>query len=390
MSAPDGTAPRVVLATRLFAPEVAAASLRLRWLASALADLGARVEVITTTPPAGSAPIADDPRLRVSRWPALRDKAGVVRGYIPYLSFDLPLLVRLLLRPRPALILVEPPPTTGLIVRLVCTLRRTPYAYYSADVLSDALASGGAPAALVKVLRALESWVLRGARRVLAVSDGVAERVEALGVPSDRISLVGNGIDTDVFTPDGPVQESSAPYLVYAGTMSQWQGVDVFVRALATVRADHPDARLVFLGQGTDEDHLRALAAELCPGGIDFLGVVPPEECARWIRGARAGLVSIKPGIGYDFAKPTKVYAATACGVPAIFAGRGAGNELVETERLGWSVDHDETAVAGAMAEALTGPGWTTAERERIVAWTREHASLAAVSRLAAAELLRL
>jgi glycosyltransferase involved in cell wall biosynthesis len=100
--------------------------------------------------------------------------------------------------------------------------------------------------------------------------------------------------------------------------------------------------------------------------------------------------VSIKPGIGYDFAKPTKVYAATACGVPAIFAGRGAGNELVETERLGWSVDHDETAVAAAMAEALTGPGWPTAERERIVAWTREHASLAAVSRLAAAELLRL
>jgi hypothetical protein len=142
------------------------------------------------------------------------------------------------------------------------------------------------------------------------------------------------------------------------------------------------------LGQGGDEDHLRALAAEVCPGGIDFLGVVPPAECARWIRGARAGLVSIKPGIGYDFAKPTKVYAATACGVPAIFAGRGAGNQLVEAERLGWSVDHDETAVAAAIGEALTGPGWPADERARLVTWTREHASLAAVSQLAAAELL--
>jgi glycosyltransferase involved in cell wall biosynthesis len=382
------SAPRVVLATRLFAPEVAAASLRLRWLATALADLGATVDVVTTRPPEGSAPIADDPRWRVSRWPALRDKAGVVRGYVPYLSFDLPLLFRLLFRRRPAIVLVEPPPTTGFVVRVVGALRRTPYAYYAADVLSDALASGGAPAPLVAVLRRLESWVLRGAVRVLAVSDGVAERVYGLGVPEERVTVVGNGIDTDVFRPDGPAEQVGGPYLVYAGTMSQWQGVEVFVRAFASIWPRHPEARLVFLGQGLDEPHLRRLAGELCPEGISFEGVVPPEAAARWLRGARAGLVSISPGIGYDFAKPTKVYAATACGTPALFAGRGAGNQLVAAERLGWSVDHDVVAVATAMEQALTEPPWPAGERERLVTWTREHASLAAVSRAAASALL--
>ncbi len=231
--------------------------------------------------------------------------------------------------------------------------------------------------------------MLRGAVRVLAVSDGVAERVDALGVRPERISLVGNGIDTDVFTPDGPVQQSPGPYVVYAGTMSQWQGVDVFVRAFAAVGPSIRTPAWSSSVRAATRTHLRALAAELCPEGDRVPRVVPPEECARWIRGARAGLVSIKPGIGYDFAKPTKVYAATACGVPAIFAGRGAGNELVERERLGWSVDHDEAAVAGAMSAALTGPGWSAAERERLVAWTRAHASLAAVSRAAAAELAR-
>jgi glycosyltransferase involved in cell wall biosynthesis len=385
---PAGRPPRVVLATRLFAPEVAAASLRLRWLARALADAGAVVEVVTTRPPTGSGPIEDDPRWRVSRWPALRDKAGVVRGYLPYLSFDLPLLFRLLVRRRAALILVEPPPTTGLVVRLVCALRRVPYAYYASDVLSDALASGGAPAPLVAVLRRLESWVLRGAAHVLAVSEGVAERVQALGVPGARITLVGNGIDTDVFQPDGPVADVGGRYFVYAGTMSQWQGVEVFVRAFASIWRSHPDAHLVFLGQGLDEPHLRQLASELCPEGIEFRGVVPPDEAATWLRGARAGLVSITPGIGYDFAKPTKVYAATACGTPAMFAGRGAGTELVEANRLGWSVDHDVDAVATTMEEALSGPPWSPDERDRLVTWTREHASLAAVSRAAAEALL--
>jgi glycosyltransferase involved in cell wall biosynthesis len=380
--------PRVVMATRLFAPEVAAASLRLRWLAGALADLGADVDVVTTRPPAGSEPIRDDPRWRVSRWPALRDKAGVVRGYVPYLSFDAPLLVRLLFRRRPSVVLVEPPPTTGFVVRMVCAVRRVPYAYYASDVLSDALASGGAPAPLVAVLRRLESWVLRGAQQVLAVSEGVAERVQALGVPEARITVVGNGIDTEVFRPDGPGPEPARPYLVYAGTMSQWQGVEIFVRAFASVWPGHRDARLVFLGQGADEPRLRTLARELCPDGVEFRGVVPPEEAARWMRGSRAGLVSITPGIGYDFAKPTKVYAATACGTPAMFAGRGAGNDLVESNRLGWSVDHDPEAVARAMREALSGPPWGPEERERLVAWTREHASLSAVSGMAAKALL--
>jgi glycosyltransferase involved in cell wall biosynthesis len=132
---------------------------------------------------------------------------------------------------------------------------------------------------------------------------------------------------------------------------------------------------------------LRALAAELCPAGIEFRGVVPPAEAAGWIRGARAALVSIRPGIGYDFAKPTKVYAATACGVPVIFAGAGAGQQLVAKERLGWAVAHDPAAVASAMASALDSDPWPPAERERLVQWTLANASLASVAARAAQAL---
>ncbi|MDO5500237.1 MAG: hypothetical protein Q4F67_11230 [Propionibacteriaceae bacterium] len=34
--------------------------------------------------------------------------------------------------------IVEPPPTTGLVVRVACALRRTPYVYYAADLWSVA------------------------------------------------------------------------------------------------------------------------------------------------------------------------------------------------------------------------------------------------------------
>jgi glycosyltransferase involved in cell wall biosynthesis len=374
----------VRLATRLFAPEVGAAAFRLRVLSDAFADLGFEVEVVTTRPRGEVA--LDDGRLRVSRWPVLRDENGNVRGYVQYLSYDIPAFFRLLLRRRPALLVSEPPPTTGLVVRLVAALQRVPYVYYAADVWSDAAASTGAPAPLVSVLRKIESWVLRGASAVLAVSTGVADQLHGLGVDPQKVVVVGNGIDTSTFTPEGAAIAGGDPSFVYTGTMSEWQGADVFIRALARHRETHPGARLVFLGQGSDLPHLRRLAEELAPGAVEFKGVVPPAVAAEHLRGATAALVSIKPGLGYDFAKPTKIYAATACGTPVIFAGQGASQELVTAERLGWAPGYGDEAIADAMASAAAvGDAERRETTQHVVAWTEANASLSAAGSAAAA-----
>lgn len=371
----------VRLVSRLFAPEVGAAAFRLKVLADAFAEQGSRVEVVTTRPP--GRPRTDDGALRVSRWPVLRDAGGNVRGYVQYLSFDLPAALRLLLRRRPGLLVSEPPPTTGFVVRCVAALQRVPYVYYAADVWSDAAASTGAPALLVAGLRRVESWVLRGATVVLAVSTGVADQLRLMGVDDARVVVVGNGVDTDTFSPEGERADTAGPYFVYTGTMSEWQGAEVFVRALAVHRRAHPDSRLVFLGQGSDRAHLEAVAREVAPGAVDFLGVVPPEEAARWLRGAVAALVSIRPDQGYDFARPTKIYAATGCGTPVVFAGKGASHDLVTGEALGWSPGYTDEAVAAAMDEAVSGAD--RPDRGHLVRWTVENASLSAAAAQAVA-----
>ncbi|HEV7196169.1 MAG TPA: glycosyltransferase family 4 protein [Pedococcus sp.] len=370
-------------ATRIFAPEIGAAAFRERLLADAFARAGYRVEVLTTVPPA-SAPAADDEGISVSRWPVRRDANGNIRGYLHYLSYDLPLAVRLLSRRPPDVYVAEPPPTTGLVVRLVAAVHRRPYIWYAADVWSEAAGAAGAPPWVVRVLRGVEAWVLRGAAVVLSISDGVTEKLETFGVEEQRILTVGNGVDTTVFTPTGASMDQSAPYFVYTGTMSEWQGAGVFIRALKR----HHDAggrdRIVFVGQGSELPALRQLAEELVPGAVEFTGVLSPADTAQWIRGAVAALVSIKPGLGYDFAKPTKIYAATACGVPVVFAGKGAGPALVQSQDLGWACDYDEAAVAATLNAALDASTASAEDvqlrRERLVAWTEGHASLRAIA----------
>jgi glycosyltransferase involved in cell wall biosynthesis len=388
----EGARPRVVLASRIFAPESAAATFRLTALVRALVERGAQVEVLTATPPRGTRVEDghDVPGAVVRRWPVLRDAAGYVRGYLPYLSFDVPLKLRLWAVSRPDIVVVEPPPTTGAMVRATLATQRlllrreTPYVYYAADIWSDASASTGAPGVVVTVLRALERFAISGAREVIAVSDGVAERVHALG--GARVHVVPNGIDTQTFSPDGPVA-AEAPrdtaYLVYAGTASEWQGAEIFAEAMRLVVQQEPEARLVFLGQGSAWPALRRIAWELPDGAVQLRPLVPPAQAAAWQRGAAGAVVSVRPGLDYDFAYPTKVIAALACGTPVVYAGPGPAADDITQHDLGRAVPYEVSPVAEAMLEVLRTPR-TAEDEHRRVSWVLEHRSVSATGRAAA------
>lgn len=379
---------KVVVTTRLYAPEVGAAAFRLKALVEGLLAEGAEVEVITTKPPRGSGTL--NASYRVSRWPVLRDAGGNVRGYIQYLSFDVPAFFRLVLA-EADVVVSEPPPTTGVVVALSSKILRRPYVYYAADIWTEALSAMQVSGVVKKVLGAVEGRVLRNAAKVIAVSDPVGRQVEEFRVPESAIDVVGNGVDVEVFALEGTKPPVSNPYFVYTGTMSEWQGAEVFIQALAVLRRTAPDIELRFFGQGTDEPNLKEVAASLGLSGVHFGGVVPPAEAAEWIRGAAAALVSIKPGQGYDFAKPTKVYAAAACGTPVIFAGTGEGADMVSAGRLGVASEYTAESVAKAMGSILADDSLEGSQsRQARHQWVLENASLQAAGRTAAKAVLQL
>ena len=275
----------VTLATRTFTPEPTAAALRLGALARALAACGDRVRVLTSRlapsvarDAAAAANRAPSPSpgerpggsvtpgvpvgaggdegghglVEIRRAPVLRDRTGAVRGYVSYLSFDVPLIARLLTGPRPDVVVSEPPPTTGAAVRLACAARRIPYVYYCADIVSDAAALAGVARPVVRAVAALEAFALRGARRVIAVSDGVARRASELGAA--RVTVVPNGVRVPEAVASGlpaGFPTCSGPVFVYAGTVAHWLAPEVFIDAFELARERLGDARLVFVGQGS-------------------------------------------------------------------------------------------------------------------------------------------
>lgn len=364
---------RVVIATRIHLPEPGAASLRWSAIEKSLAQAGYQVEVLTSQ---YDAPAADLEGVTVKRWPVLRDSEGSLRGYLPYLSFDIPLFFRLLMTKRPDLVLVEPPPTTGIVARVACSLRGVPYIWCAADVWTRSVQSMGATAPVVAAVGWMEKTVIRGASAVLALTRGAGEAVRQMGAVA--VEHLPYGIDLETYQIAEPNGGAGIPLFIYAGTASEFQGALVFLDAFEEVLKSIPRAQMYFVGSGSDWAEIEKRAEEINAGFDDGVprvivdGKCSPEEAAELLNRATAALVSIAPHHSSETSYPTKVLAALATGTPVIYAGGGEVWEDIESNHLGWALDYDAEQVAAAMRSALVeGPALAPEELRDWVANNR-------------------
>ena len=371
---------RVVIATRIFGPEVSAASAILRTWAEGFRDRGDEAVILTARPPAGAV-IADPPGITVHRYRVKRDRQQYVRGYLSYMSFDIPLAFRLLFSRRADLYVVEPPPTTVAVVRVIAWLRRTPYVVRAADYWSEAAELVTSNGLILGALRRLEAWGLQGAAMLFAAHQPLLDRFRTAGVTAPAVPI-GFGADTTDFRYEGQ-NPPSPPVFVYAGTYSEWHGAGIFIDALATMVDDFPGTRLVFFGNGEDREALQARAQELgLADFVEFHAPITPAALSPVLAGATASVASLAPVPANEYAVATKVYSSLASGCPVIFAGIGPTDQLLADlghPDVGTAVPYDVAAAAQAMRTAAQQPV-AVAARAELAAWSGERYSLTAIA----------
>lgn len=363
-----GIAARVIIVSRIYRPEPSAASLFLGTVADALLERGADVLVLTAKPLPGQGNGSRGELIRT--FPVFRDRSGYVRGYLQYLSFDIPLAFRLFFARRPAVVFVEPPPTTGAVVRVVCAIRRIPYVYDAADIWSDAAGHATDSGLVVRVLRRMEQFAMRGATAIVTISQGVVDRVRALGVRTP-ITVTGFGADTSTFR---YVEAQPEPVFVYAGTFTALHGADILIDAFARLLETHPGHRLRFIGNGTGQENMLRRAAELgIAEHVQFLPPVPAAELHPLLCSAVASLATLHPDGGYEYAFTSKIFSSLASGCPVIFSGPGPTKDFLrqapERAPVGTAVDYKVEEIAAAMRSAVDHP-LEPSERRGLAEWT--------------------
>ncbi|MCK6554774.1 glycosyltransferase, exosortase A system-associated [Candidatus Binatia bacterium] len=228
-----------------------------------------------------------------------------------------------------------------------------------------------------RTIRAVETAAMRRADAVGAICTGLRDEIRGRGLPAERLYLIPNGVDTDLFHPlpkDPDLLQrwdlAGKTVVGFIGSFYRYEGLDDLLTAWAAVARDIPAGRLLLIGGGEVADALRAQAEAL---GVHqrtvFAGPIPHHEVPR--------CYSVYDVLAYprkamrltELVTPLKPLEAMASGRTVIASDVGGMRELIRDGVTGLLVPPDDPhALATALRRVMQDP----ALRERMGADARE------------------
>ncbi len=207
-----------------------------------------------------------------------------------------------------------------------------------------------------RAARFIAAHVLPRANAVVAVSRPLAGELVRLGIPSARVHVVPNGVDTSVFYPRDRAAarrtlgvSNDARLVLFVGRLEPQKGLGELLDAFDRVRRRVPEAMLVLIGDGVSEGEARARAATFPIGVAKALGPRPHREVATWM-----GACDVLALPSWAEGTPNVVLEALASGRPAVATAVGGIPDVLADPRAGIVVPpRDAETLADALCAAL-------------------------------------
>ena len=252
-------------------------------------------------------------------------------------------------------IATSPQLLVGLSGWWIAKIKRVPFVLEVRDLWPESLAAvgmGGPKSSLSRVLAAIAGFLYRQATHIVVVTPAFREHlIERWGVPEDKISVVQNGVETDLFSPADSSHllkdlKAEGKFIVsYIGTLGLAHGLETVVEAAETLQTRDPDVLFLLIGEGADRERIYKLAKSKKLENIRFLPQQPREKIPAYISASGICLVLLKKSDVFRTVIPTKMLEFMSCGRAIVLGVSGQAREILEQSRCGVYVE-PEDAVA--------------------------------------------
>lgn len=232
-----------------------------------------------------------------------------------------------------------------------------------------------------RLTRQLENRVLGQADAVVTICEGLRSDLVARGNQAERITVMPNGVDLDMFgdppTPDQALRDALAlgdgPVIGFIGSFYPYEGLDDMIAAMPAIVAAYPDARLLLVGGGPAEAELRAQAeASSAASAIRFVGRVPHDQVERYYALTDVLCYPRKAMRLTELVTPLKPLEAMAQGKLVAASSVGGHRELIVDGVTGTLFAPDDPhALAGALVQLLAGRAQWDERRETARSFVR-------------------
>jgi teichuronic acid biosynthesis glycosyltransferase TuaC len=202
-----------------------------------------------------------------------------------------------------------------------------------------------------RVPRRWIEWVLREAAALVSVSAALCEPLRRLGAPEEKISVLRNGVDLNLFAPGDRAAlraelNLKSPLMLSVGHLVPDKGHHFVVEALAQL----PRMHLAVIGEGPMRAELQSLAAKL--GVSDRIAWVGNVEQSRLVKYYGAADMTVLASRAEGM--PNVLLESMACGTPVISSDVGGAGEVVTSGDAGVLLPERTTAAIVAAVHAFS------------------------------------
>ncbi len=180
---------------------------------------------------------------------------------------------------------------------------------------------------------AVAKRVFRAASTIITVSSEIKDYVSQYVNDHSKIQVIPNGVNPQRFSQNlSRINKPSSDEftLGFVGSLKPWHGLPILIDAFAHFHCNHPNTRLLIVGDGTERDRiLRDIAGRNLESAVHLTGAVPPETVPHWLAQMDVAVAPYPQSEDFYFS-PLKVYEYMAAGLPVIASNIGQIPEVID------------------------------------------------------------
>ncbi|BBG65145.1 glycosyl transferase, group 1 [Hydrogenimonas sp.] len=340
---------KILFITDNFPPEVNAPATRTFEHCKEWVKLGAEITVITCAPnfPHGKLYSGYKNRLysvemmegiKVVRvWSYISANKGFAKRVLDYISFAHSAFWAGLFQKCDIIVATSPQFFTTWAGWALSKVKRRPWIFELRDLWPESIKTVGAmkQGKAIELLEQIELGLYRSCDRVVAVTDAFKENLVERGIDPEKIEIVTNGSNLELFYPRGKDDEIVKRYglegkfvVGYIGTHGMAHSLDFIVKSLK--RVEDPDFLFLFIGDGAMKKEVVSLAKELELENTLFLDPVSKEEVPRYLSCIDLSLAPLKKSDTFKTVIPSKIFEASAMQKPTLLGVEGQAQKIIE------------------------------------------------------------
>jgi glycosyltransferase involved in cell wall biosynthesis len=227
---------------------------------------------------------------------------------------------------------------------------------------------------MIFLAKGLEKFLYRKAKAIIALTAGIKDTIAQMIKDPEKISLITNGVDEDIFLNPEPVDFNKISGLedkfiaIYTGAHGVNNDLETIIKAAHCLK-DHDHIRFVLIGGGDHKAQLIKMCREQDLKNILFLPPRPKQKIASYLAGADVCLLAIKKGAFFNGTLPNKLFDYLASGKPTVAAVPEAGESarLIEELKAGIvCAPEDGTQMGWAILQVYHHPEYYRALGEQV------------------------